>query len=413
MPFDPAQDALVVNSGEQAQKIIERYDVGRVYVETASGAVSYHIGDKFECDKLWKSSDSQTQVSGLLDPDSKSRIGRLVRGHCVVREVGLLPVNAYRVEQSAPYVTKATGSSEIHRREIQVVSPSGQAVVLEDGWAEPMPFIPFPMFGCYPDGGSSSCEGTFGLKAHLPLVRTDPVAAALKLKRVNWRQVEQGDTLHHLAPPSKAAVDAELAELDRMMAAPEENNRAADFDSLKRAPLSFSSRAPQLVAAIEKSYRSLRAADSGASMASLAASLPTVQWREYGPRLLKLYARSNWHWIREDDELLTRFGELGAIATPVLVEDYQGKRAAALIGLCLAGPEAKGASSDLLARVANPGTRLVNSRAEIITLARMGFYDQAMAANVQRGMMKVPSRLFMAMPHQPGPEWCSKLSMAS
>ena len=102
--------------------------------------------------------------------------------------------------------------------------------------------------------------------------------------------------------------------------------------------------------------------------------------RKYGPRLLKLYARSNWHWIREDDELLTRFGELGSMATPVLVEEYQGTRGAALTALCLAGTEAKAASPDLLGRVANPVSRFVNARAEIITLARMGLYDQAMAA---------------------------------
>ena len=410
--FDPVTAVLVYDETGEASSAVRRYSIPVAFAEADGQTAAYRIGDRPECEKLRGKHTKTTSAFGLLDPASNEFGGRSVEGHCLIREVRPIGLPAYRITSGEPADFKLSGPSKVSIQKAHITTPDGQVYVVKRGFVQPVGFIPFPMFGCYPDGGSSSCEGAMGIPKREALLKGDPVAVALGLQPVDWSKLEEREAVAAAARPSAGQIAAELAILDEVIADPVKHNREIAFSALKKTPHSFADRAEAIIRSIETSYGNPAAWSSGPSLVSLAASLPDPDWLKVAPRLLDLYKRSNWHWIRKDDALLARLGDLGAPAVPTLVEEYTDRKASALLGLCRAGQPARPiAGPVLLQRVGNPSSRLVNARAEIITLARMGLYDEAMAANDQRGRFKIPRLALRSLPTNPGREWCDKLSV--
>jgi hypothetical protein len=397
LPFDPARNALVFESAggllsSAAEELVKStslpvaYDANRNF-EGASH-LSHRLGTAETCDRIQK--DPAAAGAGIR-AFGFHRDGRFVEGQCIYyapRDPGL---PAYRVSASEKQVDDAL----LPRRlvTIRIDAPSGRSATLRTAAAEPLGWIPLPVIGCAMTSTNWGCFATFyrsrirpagGSKA-LGGGEVAAVADALGLGGAPAAAAAEtagesvGATLDGIVA---ARAEASLANLDRMIAGGEGRFTVNDVAGLTERPDLLGPRAGKMAAAFAAAAAGGYATREKAGVLSgLLAMLAPADFHRVEDRLLAVYQGGGEAMAASDqDPLVTRLGDLGQRALPMLERNIESRgNDNVILGLCRVGPAAAG-SADRVAAVlratSRSSDRSVHSAA-YVALLRMGRADLA------------------------------------
>ena len=423
--FNPERNSLVfVGENSDAAWLVKNYDLPVAYELTTpdiSRMRSHRIIARSLCSQIRANAafqGSHIWTSGFFD-DGPIGKRRMDRRFCKLTQFEQPSLAQARLEIHE--FESKRGTLPVVFTNIDVRSPDGEQAQLRGGSASPLYWLPMPVIGCALNSGAAKwqCFAGFDRQRRVPLVERGSgynstavmIANAFGLRRVRPEDRKAAPTEQVLPVIRKAeenAVAADLKELDSMVRDPVGNNHWGHFRALKGRPDVLAEWDDRIVAGLERAYVDpANTRESGRSLADLVATLPDSSWRRLGPRVLALYERSNWHWIRDQASLVARFGDLQPAPLPLLINLYRDKRPGGLAAICRVGqPAGKFVTRELLNTLRDPSMNRSEAGSIFVALVRMGARDEALKVNAER-RRPVHPRILERIGANPGPDLCS------
>lgn len=304
-------------------------------------------------------------------------------------------------------ITKTTDHSLLlrrHRSSITITEPDGRASTLVSGYAAPLSRWPMPVMGCGLNSGRPAWECDIGFwreklrgvggEGAYGGADVEVIAAALGLTRQRWTPAE----LSALGAPTLDAVlagseQASIKTFETILADPRVKASSHELRGLAEQPALLARRAEEIVAAVSMAVERGDGDDETlTNLQRLFAALPDAEFARHGPRLVALLERdivpASEHIrrakaspkprrLKVEHTLLTRSGDLGAVALPLLERNLRQSDPAAVLGLCRMG-EPAARLAERLADLATEKRRQDGTfRAIYLTLLRLGRADLA------------------------------------
>jgi hypothetical protein len=416
LPFDPAHMSLVAPLG-LADDLVQRYAVPVAYADKPDGDTgrpsSFRVLPKATCETIPKSLDL-SMGTGAVSID-----GAHVRNACLLR----LPAAPDRPPLR---VVREDGKAEVpngERFRTVITAPDGRRAVLTHGRARIPSPIPFPLAGCFTWTAGLECDAKmFTLQPSVGEVagsvedrEAREVAGVLRLQPRAFTRVETGPRRYallldegqtrRLTTGSESqvaqaqafgakAVDEQLARFSRLISGEVASDQSLGVWTVIQNADRLDDQA--LMAAIERDLGDPSAYDRRGQFGRAAAALTPEAFARIGPRLIVAVAQDEQ--LQQAEGLLARLGDLGAMAAPTLASllerEHGTWRISAMLGLCRAGPQARG-FADQAAAAARADPRSERLQAGVVALLRMDRRDlaQQLAALPISDNVNAPGRL--------------------
>ncbi len=404
LPFDPSRLSLV-GPGDLIETLVQTHALPVAYADGSDGRVgvptSWRVLPQAACDTIPLSEDVAVVKGGVRIDDVYAEGGCLLKSPAAPDH----PPITVRITQR----TALLGVEAL--RETAIATPDGRRATIVTGRATILSPIPFPLVTCFTWSGLECHAAMLGLPRDVgrasPRRRGDDDYAAERpwIPRVlglasrtarpaapvdfHERVRLDDEQTARLAAGSEAVVararalagkaaDEEYTRLDRRLAGDMSGPTPRPWLLIRYAARMDDAMADRIMDRIAADRAEPARAQQRRDLGELAASLPPERFARLGPRLLKA--------VRQDAELraiaplLTRLGDLGETAAPTLEALLDSvepdRRAAVMLGLCRAGPAARGAA-DRAATVALAGSDPEIRQAATVALLRMDRRDLA------------------------------------
>ena len=370
IPFDPARQSLAFVEEGSGGWFTRNYALPVAYSVNGNfpeGYLSHRIMDAATCAKVRETpalSAAFVKTSWFHDGDS-IRSRRLEKRFCSLS----MPERPERplVQVSRREERTVDGSLPVTRVTTTVTMPDRTSFRLMGGVAAPLAWLPMPVVGCALNSAAPSwdCGAQFRRDRFTPIVSgrtryerdSAVLARALGLRPVPASDRKGGDpriVLSRMSTVEHTTLERQLENIDAMIADPLAKVRDWQVGVVASRADALASRAGAIMTGLERaaSFEGkdfYRARESGRILARLLAQVSRDAFAGFGPRILALYARANdKHWLWEVGPLLSRLGEVGPGALPVLVRAPRSSRLAAAEGLCRVGSAGRSASEPVL-----------------------------------------------------------------
>lgn len=252
---------------------------------------------------------------------------------------------------------------------LTITSPDGATVELKSGYASPLTWLPLPVMGCALNSGAPSwdCSAVFfrgrqkglGGKGAYGQANTEIIARALGLRKISTSELV-AKAIERMPDALAANItkrrDISFANLQRIIADPTEKLTVHDIKGMRERPDLWQPLVPQMTQTLIRAFDGGYATRERAGMLQdLLNTLSATDYRPAAEEILKgLAMRPDLKRNFVSDATLTRLGELGPVALPVLEQRLAWARgrlnSGAILGLCKVGVPA----AHLAGKVANP-----------------------------------------------------------
>lgn len=404
--FDPASHALVLggsneNSGS-ASTLVKKFDIPVAYEENKNfkpyAHIAHRLAGKETCERIRKDGSygkSGIHAFGVIERNSNS-YGALVEGICsyYAPEDPTLPRIIITTKADKPVNTWLL-TYTLYRTTI-TDDAKGKSIELLTASASPYSYFPMPVAGCGLNSGKPSwdcfhgfqrgkmrgagADGGYGGSA------LNVTVAALGLRRspasgrveaINQRSSPQ------LAKVVAGRLESSLANLERMIDNPAQTITIHDLAGIDEKPAEIVPRATRIIDALGRAFKAgAKARESAVNLQRLLASLPLASFRQHGAAILgtfKGYRTLDPDYI--ESTLLTRLGDLGADAVPLLqqlaFEISRTPQPSAIFGLCRVGRDAAPLAETIASALATSKKRHHGNlhASAYVTLLRLGRPD--------------------------------------